>query len=190
MVKSKSTNSRSAGAAATVEPSTALPGSGPAVPSTGDVGNELMAAMRARATALFEEQRDRAASEIASFGELLRRSAESLESDTGPVARYATEAGTRICAFADDLRHRTWDELSGDTADLARRWPMAFLAVATCAGFIAGRFLAASAVREEAAPYEPAADVPGEAFGMTGGSEGLAIEGSYPGTAAETGEPF
>ncbi|HKS88053.1 MAG TPA: hypothetical protein VJR70_01310, partial [Stellaceae bacterium] len=100
------------------------------------------------------------------------------------------EAGTRICAFADDLRHRTWDELSGDTADLARRWPMAFLAVATCAGFIAGRFLAASAVREEAAPYEPAADVPGEAFGMTGGSEGLAIEGSYPGTAAETGEPF
>src|SRR5436190_433410 len=42
-----------------------------------DIGSELIDAVRDGATSLFEEQRDRAANEIASFGEVLRRSVSS-----------------------------------------------------------------------------------------------------------------
>ncbi len=116
---------------------------GPVAPP--DIGAELIAAVRDSATALFEEQRDRAAGEIAAFGELLRHSAQSLDQCDGGVARYADEAASRIGTFAEELQHRSWDELASDIADFAQHWPLAFLAAAVGAGFAAGRFLALSA---------------------------------------------
>src|SRR5436309_2327139 len=57
-----------------------------------EIGTELASAVRDSATSLFEEQRNRAADEIAALGEALRQSARSLDQNGGTVARYADEA--------------------------------------------------------------------------------------------------
>jgi hypothetical protein len=85
-----------------------------AVEDTKEMGTELIGAVREGATSFFEEQRNRAASEIAALGDMLRRSARSLG------------------MMADDVE------------SFARQWPVAFIAAAVGAGFLAGRFLKAS----------------------------------------------
>jgi hypothetical protein len=107
-----------------------------------------MAAVRDSATALFEEKRNRAADEIATASEVLRRSVQSLDHARGGiVARRGDEAAEQIGDFAAWLRSRAWGELTGDIEDVARRYPMMFIGTATAIGFVAGRFLTASATR-------------------------------------------
>ena len=116
------------------------------------IGVELIGSVRAGAAALYEEQRNRAADEIAALGEALRRSAEALDrSGTALVTRCTEDAGRRITEFADTLRRRSFTELTDDVAQFARRWPMVFIASAVGAGLLAGRLLASPAAR----PAEP-----------------------------------
>jgi len=118
-----------------------------------EMGSEAVAAVRDSANSLFEEQRNRAASEIAALGEALRRSAQSLDQNGGTVARYADDAARQIGDFAERLRNRSWNEMTADVEDFARRWPTAFIAAAFGIGFVAGRFLMSSAAR----PTQPGA---------------------------------
>jgi hypothetical protein len=120
-----------------------------------ELGTELASAVRDSATSLFEEQRNRAADEIAALGQALRQSARSLDQSGGTVARYADEAAQQIGDFATTLRNRSWNELTGDIEGFARRWPTAFIVAAVGVGFAAGRFLMASAAR----PVNPAVGV-------------------------------
>src|SRR2546428_4629112 len=130
-------------------------GAGHAVEEVKDMGTELIGAVRDGATSLFEEQRRRAAGEIAAFGDVLRRSAQSLDRTAGPtVAQYADEAGRQISEFADTLRTRTLGQMANDVEDFARRWPIAFMAAAAGIGVMAGRFLVSSPSRP-AAPLQP-----------------------------------
>src|SRR5438105_11112610 len=93
------------------------------------IGTELIDAVRDNATSLFEEQRDRAANEIASFGAVLRRSASALDQASGTaVSRYTEDAARQITEFAETLRHRSFGELTSDIENFARRWPMVFMA--------------------------------------------------------------
>ena len=78
-----------------------------AVEDAKEMGTELIGAVREGATSFFEEQRNRAASEIASLGGMM----------------------------------------ANDIEDFARQWPIAFIAAAVGAGFLAGRFLVSSASR-------------------------------------------
>jgi len=119
-----------------------------------ELGTDLVAAVRDSATSLFEEQRNRAADEIAALGQALQRSAQSLDQGGGTVARYADDAARHIGDFATTVRNRSWDELTGDVEAFARRWPLAFMAAAVGVGFAAGRFLMASA-----RPADPAMGV-------------------------------
>src|SRR6186713_307595 len=64
-----------------------------------EIGTELASAVRGSATSLFEEQRNRAADEIAALGETLRRSVQSLDNSDGTVARYADQAARQIGDF-------------------------------------------------------------------------------------------
>lgn len=124
----------------------------PALADAGKLGTELIAAVREGVASLFAEQRNRAADEIAAFGEVLRRSVPSLnQAGGGTVARYTDEAARRIDDFADRLRQRSWRELTGDIEDFARRWPGPFMASVAGLGFAAGRLLSSPAAR----PAEP-----------------------------------
>ncbi len=113
-----------------------------------DIGAELIAAVRDNATAFFEQKRNRAADEIAAASEVLQRSVQSLDHARGGiVARCSDEAAQQIGDFAAWLRSRSWGELTGDIEDVARRYPAMFIGTATAIGFVAGRFLTASATR-------------------------------------------
>jgi hypothetical protein len=120
--------------------------SGGALDDVKEIGTELAGAVRDSATSLFEEQRNRAADEIAALGEALRQSARGLD-QSGSVARYADQAAQQVGDFATTLRNRSWNELAADVEDFGRRWPLAFMAAAVGVGFAAGRFLMASAAR-------------------------------------------
>ena len=123
-------------------------GAGHAVDEVKDMGTELLGAVRDGVTSLFEEQRRRAAGEIGALGEVLRRSAQSIDRTAGPtVAQYADEAGRQISQFADTLRTRSLGQMAGDVEDFARRWPAVFMAAAAGIGVLAGRFLISSAAR-------------------------------------------
>lgn len=159
-----------------------------------EIGTELASAVRDSATSLFEEQRNRAADEIAALGEALRQSARALDQSGGTVARYADQAAQQIGDFAGTLRNRSWNELAGDVEDFGRRWPLVFMVAAAGVGFVAGRFLMASAARSaDAAKGVGDAGLPSSStpaarpgFGntgtMTGGVSGNARSG-YGATA-------
>ena len=124
-----------------------------AVELTGDamadakkVGSELVGAARESALSLLDAQRNRAADQIASIGDALRRSAESFEAKGGSsLTRYADQTADQICDFADTIRNRSWNELASDIETFARRWPIVYMASAVGIGFIAGRFMLSSA---------------------------------------------
>jgi len=151
-------------------------GAGP-VADVKEIGSEMASAVRDSATTLFEEQRNRAADEIAALGEALRRSAESFEGG-GTVARYAGDAARQIGDFATTLRGRSWNDMVGDVEDFARRWPMAFMAAAVGIGFAAGRFLMASGGRPSGSQ---------QSGGMQSGGNRLPVTTSTPGAAGTTG---
>jgi hypothetical protein len=132
------------------------------------MGSELVGAVRESAMTMLDNQRTRAADQIASVGEALRRSAQSLEDAGGEtVVRYADQAAQQITDFADTLRNRSWGELATDVEDFARRWPMAFMASAVGIGFLAGRFWMSSA--EQAAGQHAPGTLPGTQTMRTGG---------------------
>ena len=124
-----------------------------AVEEVKDMGTELLGAVRDGATSLFEEQRRRAAGELGALGEVLRRSAQSINRTAGPtVAQYTDQAGRQITDFADTLSTRSLGQMANDVEDFARRWPLAFMAAAVGVGVMAGRFLISSASRPVTQP--------------------------------------
>jgi hypothetical protein len=138
-----------------------------------DMGTELIGAVCDGATSLFEEQRRRAAGEIAALGDVLQRSAKSLDRTAGPtVAQYTDEAGRQISEFADTLRTRSLGQMAGDIEGFARRWPIAFMTAAVGVGVLAGRFLISSASRPAAPAQTQPVQTPaiGAGTGTAGGA--------------------
>jgi hypothetical protein len=112
------------------------------------VGSELVGAVRESVTSVLDTQRNRAAEQIATIGEALKRSARSFDKTSGSaVAGYADRAAEQITGFAETVRSRSWGDLGSDVEDFARRWPIAFIASAAGIGFVAGRFMLSSAER-------------------------------------------
>ena len=136
-----------------------------------EVGTELIGAVRDGATSFFEEQRNRAASEITALGNMLRQSARSLD-QTPPttIGRYAEDAAKEITQFADRLRTRSPGMMADDLEAFARTWPTAFMAAAVGAGFLAGRFLISSASRPTTPSMNPAMPRPATMGGPIGGA--------------------
>jgi len=119
-----------------------------AVQDAKEMGTEVIGAVREGASSFFEEQRDRAAGEIASFGEMLRRSARALDENRSTmIGQYAEGAADEITQFAERLRNRSLGMMAEEVEDFARQWPAAFMAAAVGAGFLAGRFLISSSSR-------------------------------------------
>lgn len=135
-----------------------------------DFVNQLWTALCSGANELFFEGRDRAVAEIGGLGDILRRSAHSLE-ERGDlaIAEYAETAGERVTAFADRIAGRSWRELTGEIEDIARRNPIVLIASAVSAGFLVGRFLMSSAAPHDATASPHGA--PGERVGIAGASE-------------------
>lgn len=164
-----------------------------AVAEAKEMGTELIGAVREGATSFFEEQRDRAASEISSVGEMLRRSARTLDQNRSTtIGRYAEDAADEIAHFAERLRTRSLGMIGEDVEGFARQWPIAFMAAALSAGFLAGRFLISSASRSRSQTMGQPAPRPSPAMNQPiGGArhDFGAVGGSVPGGNAGYGGP-
>ena len=132
-----------------------------AVEDAKQMGTEIVGAVREGANSFFEEQRDRAAGEIASFGEMLRHSAQKLDDNRSTmIGQYAEDAADEITHFAERLRNRSLGMMADDVEDFARQSPVAFMAAAVSVGFLAGRFLISSASRSRRQAIAPATPRP------------------------------
>ena len=163
------------------------PGGNGVVDDVKEMGTELIGAVRDGATSFLEEQRTRAAKEIAALGGALRQSARSLDQTSlSGIRPYADEAASEIEQFASRLRTRPLNMMADDVEDFARRWPAAFMAAAVGLGVLAGRFLVSSASRPSAPSMTPPARRPSTAMGGTVGSahrDSGAVGGPVPGGA-------
>jgi hypothetical protein len=113
-----------------------------------NMGSQVIGAAQESADAALDEQRNRAADQIAAIADMVRNSVRSLDRQSaGAISQYADDTARQITDFADRLRTRSWGELAGDVEDFARRWPAVFTASAIATGFIAGRFLLSSGSR-------------------------------------------
>jgi hypothetical protein len=118
-----------------------------------NVGSQVVGAVQESATSVLDEQKKRAADQIATVADIVRNSVQSLDRQSaGTVRQYADDTARQISDFADRLRTRSWGELAGDVEDFARRWPAVFIASVIATGFIAGRFLVSSGSRASEAP--------------------------------------
>jgi hypothetical protein len=91
------------------------------------------------------EQKDSTASGLGDLATALHDAAERLENERHPdVARFARSAAGAMERVASTLQGKDLDVLVRDTEDFARRQPVAFLAGAVAAGFLAVRFLKSS----------------------------------------------
>jgi hypothetical protein len=162
------------------------PGNG-VVEDVKEMGTELIGAVRDGATSFLEEQRHRAAKEIAALGGALRQSARSLDQTSlSGIRPYADEAASEIEQFASRLRTRPLNMMADDVEDFARRWPAAFMAAAVGLGLLAGRFLVSSASRPSTPRMTPPAPRPTTAMGGPVGSAYRdlgAVGGPVPGGA-------
>jgi hypothetical protein len=129
------------------------------------MAGQLFGDMRHAAEEMLEERKERAAETVQGVAQALRRTAANLESENDLIARYAEQAAETVERFSETVRQRRLGDMLADLDDFARRQPTLFLVGAVAAGFVVGRFVAASADRRRA-DYED--DVAG---GMSRGSE-------------------
>lgn len=121
-----------------------------------NVGSQVIGAVQETATSLLDDQKRHAADQIATIANMVRDSVKSLDrQNASAVRQYADDAARQIADVADLLRTRSWSQLAGNVEDLGRRWPTVFIASAIATGFIAGRFLVASASRPHETPSSP-----------------------------------
>lgn len=150
---------------------------------------ELIEASWSAAQAGADEQKQRAADEVANVGEAVRQAAQSLARSGNPnMAQYTAEAADQIDRLAQTVRERGWQEIVGDVEGFARREPALFVALSVAAGFLAGRFLWAPVRRPTPAPGEPAAEAAGAASPPSVSEAPAAASGDGEAAAAPGGE--
>jgi hypothetical protein len=133
------------------------------------IAEQIVDDVRDAAVSLLDDQRARAADTVHSVAEALHRTAESLNRENVSLGPYADRAADRIDAFSARIRGQRWSDWVAEADAVAHRQPVLFLAGAVTMGFLAGRFLAASAAERNdgiTSPYRPAT-------GVTSGGRGM-----------------
>lgn len=109
------------------------------------IGSDLVGALGNRAEEIVNEQKRRAATEIASLAGMVRNAAECIEQgNRGAVTDYAASMANGIDRFANRLRTSSWRVLAADLDGFGRRWPAMFMASSAALGFVVGRMLMTS----------------------------------------------
>jgi hypothetical protein len=122
-----------------------------AIGQTRGMAHQLFGDVREAAEEMLDERKERAADSVHGVADALRRTAGNLKGENEAIARYAEQAADTVARFSDTVRERRFGDMIADLDDFARRQPTLFLVGAVAAGFIAGRFMAASAERQEPA---------------------------------------
>jgi hypothetical protein len=140
------------------------------IEATRGMADRLFGDVRNAAEEMIEERKGRAAETVHGVAEALRRTASNLKDDNDLVARYAQQAAETIDRFSETVRQRRVADIVADLDDFARRQPTLFLVGAVAAGFIVGRFMAASAERHHGASWHEEGTGRGHRAGAAAGS--------------------
>jgi len=112
-----------------------------------NMAGQIFGDVRNAAEQMLEERKARAADQVHGVAQALRRTAEGVKGENDLVGRYAEQAAETVERFADTVRERRIGDLVSELDDFARRSPTLFLLGAVAAGFVVGRFMAASGER-------------------------------------------
>ena len=97
------------------------------------------------ATEMVHEHREQAADRIGSMGSALDESARSVEQEDPNIAWLTRQASSRLQDAAEYVRTCSWQRLRDDSADFARRHPVAFFGGMLALGALAGAVIKAGA---------------------------------------------
>jgi hypothetical protein len=133
-----------------------------------------------KAKSFAAEQKDSAGDQLGSVADAISKVADELQGGEQAVAAgYAHDLAGGIRSVSQTIKSRNVDELIGMAEDFGRQQPLAFLGAAALAGFVASRFVLASAQRRSGS--QPSASSPTD----TGGAPL-----NPPTTAASAGRDF
>lgn len=90
-------------------------------------------------------QMTRAASLLEGVAQSIQQTGETMRGDQPQIASIADQAASRVEGISEYLRDRDFNDVVRDAESYARREPLLFLGAAFAVGFIAARFLKASA---------------------------------------------
>ena len=107
---------------------------------------EIVAQVQQRAGSQLDQQKDRAASEITSVVNAVRKFGESLAGEEpGPISRYAAEYGDKAAdgleRFSNYLREQDAKKLLADIKNFGKRRPALLLGSAFLLGFAGARLI-------------------------------------------------
>lgn len=90
------------------------------------------------------EQKGAGAEYVSNLAEAMRRASREFDSELPIAGKYIRKAASQVENVADSIRTGDLNDLVNGARDFARRQPVAFLGLATLAGFVAVRFLKSS----------------------------------------------
>jgi hypothetical protein len=105
----------------------------------------LLDSAREQGAAQLEQYRESAAGQIETLAQSAKSAADSMhDNDSLGLSRYVTDVAQSMTTLADQLRHKSADELLQQGAQLARDNPALFITGSIALGFGLSRFLRAS----------------------------------------------
>jgi len=112
-----------------------------------DQAQDQLADAADKAKSFAAEQKDAAGDQLGGIADAISKVADELPSDQSMVAGYARDLAGGMRNVSESVKSRNVDELIGMAEDFGRKQPLAFLGAAALAGFVASRFVLASAQR-------------------------------------------
>jgi ElaB/YqjD/DUF883 family membrane-anchored ribosome-binding protein len=105
-----------------------------------------------KARGMAEDEKTFVAGQVDDVAEAMSRVADELDGSNGPSARYARMIADNAEQLSNTIRDKSVDQLIGMAQDFGRKQPAAFIGAAALLGFVASRFVMASANRPAPEP--------------------------------------
>lgn len=105
-----------------------------------------------KARGMAEDQKTVVAGQFGEVADAMSRVADDLETNNGPSAHYARMIADNAEQLSSAIRDKSVDQLIGMAQDFGRKQPVAFIGAAALLGFVASRFVMASASRPAPQP--------------------------------------
>ncbi|WP_423066976.1 hypothetical protein [Devosia sp. CN2-171] len=138
-----------------------------------------------KAKGIASDQKDLLADQLGGVSGALQKVAGELETKGEPGGRYVRMLADGADKLTSTVRDNDVDQIIGIAQDFGRKQPAAFMGAAALLGFIASRFVLASASRKPDSTSTPASNPSGPSYGANppGSGQSSMQSGSNPSAA-------
>jgi hypothetical protein len=138
-----------------------------------------------KAKGIASDQKDLLADQLGGVSGALQKVAGELETKGEPGGRYVRMLADGADKLTSTVRDNDVDQIIGIAQDFGRKQPAAFMGAAALLGFVASRFVLASASRKPDAKSTPASNPSGPSYGANppGSGQSSMQSGSNPSAA-------